>query len=202
MANKIIHKHSSVITDNQAKLPAASQLEYGELAVNYADGVETISIKNTENEIVEFKSNKYYKKIIKENELVTAAALTDLDERINIVAKDVDDNEFVTASALTDLNDRMMALENQDPTVTSAKITDAVSTASGITNTANGVVRAKAVYEYAPSKTEVEDMEYVLTLSVTDLDSRVISLERQIATLNEMLSIVTSQLNAINNVSE
>lgn len=183
MANKIIHKHSSVITDNQAKLPAASQLEYGELAVNYADGVETISIKNTENEIVEFKSDKHYKKIITENEIVTAAAITDLDERINIISKDVDDNELITASALTDLNDRMAVLENQDPTVTSAKITDAVSTASGITSTANGVVLAKAIYEYTPSRTELEDMEYVLALAITELESRIRDLEHKLESL-------------------
>ena len=64
MANKIIHKHSSVIENGKAKLPSAEQLVYGELAVNNADGVETITIKNTANEIVEFKSNEYYNKEI------------------------------------------------------------------------------------------------------------------------------------------
>ena len=64
MANKIIHKHSSVITDNKAKLPTSEQLDYGELAVNFAAGVETISLKNNEDEIVEFKSNEYYETII------------------------------------------------------------------------------------------------------------------------------------------
>jgi glycerophosphoryl diester phosphodiesterase len=64
MANKIIHKHSSVITDNKAKLPTIEQLEYGELAINYADGVETIAFKNSKNEIVEIKSNKYFEKVI------------------------------------------------------------------------------------------------------------------------------------------
>ena len=64
MANKIIHKHSSVITDNKAKLPTSEQLDYGELAVNFAAGVETISLKNSSDEIVEFKSNEYYETII------------------------------------------------------------------------------------------------------------------------------------------
>ena len=82
MANKIIHKHSSVVTDGQAKLPTIDQLDYGELAVNYADGVETISMKNSENEIVEFKSKEYFEEIIKENEFITAAALTELNEKI------------------------------------------------------------------------------------------------------------------------
>ena len=38
----ILHKRSSVVTDNSPKLPSADQLEYGELAINYADGYETI----------------------------------------------------------------------------------------------------------------------------------------------------------------
>ena len=58
--NKILHKRSSTITDNKAKLPTSEQLEYGELAVNFADGYETISLKNSNDEIVEFKSNEYY----------------------------------------------------------------------------------------------------------------------------------------------
>ena len=60
MANKIIHKHSSVVTDGNVKLPTSSQLEYGELAVNYSKDNETISLKNSENEIVEFKSKDYF----------------------------------------------------------------------------------------------------------------------------------------------
>lgn len=60
----ILHKRSSVVTDNSPKLPSADQLEYGELAINYADGYETFSIKNASNEIVEFKSKKYVDNLI------------------------------------------------------------------------------------------------------------------------------------------
>lgn len=83
MANKIIHARSSAVLENgNPKLPAADRIEYGELAINFADGVETISIKNKSNEIVEFKSKEYFEQIILDNEEVTAAALTDLDERV------------------------------------------------------------------------------------------------------------------------
>lgn len=60
----ILHKRSSVVTDNSPKLPSADQLEYGELAINYADGYETISIKNTSNEIVEFKDKEYVDNLV------------------------------------------------------------------------------------------------------------------------------------------
>ena len=41
------------------KLPTPSDILYGELAVNYKDGKETIAIKNDDNKIVEFASKKY-----------------------------------------------------------------------------------------------------------------------------------------------
>ena len=60
MANKILHKRSSVITNGKPKLPTSSQIEYGELAVNYAKDNETISLKNNENKIVEFATKNYH----------------------------------------------------------------------------------------------------------------------------------------------
>jgi hypothetical protein len=217
MANKIIHKHSSVITENgKAKLPSAGQLEYGEVAVNYADGVETISLKNSNNNIVEFKPAHYFEQIIREDEAVTAAALTDLDERlgtiesgapiidiiaaetaemkddiqdlsgkVTAIANDMEDNELVIATALTDLNDRVLAIENEpEIVVTSSTIVDTVQNASGITANASGVVQAKAVYEYTASRTEIEDMEYVLVLAITDLETRLKELEAKLTNVN------------------
>ena len=54
----LIHKHTNVTTNGDPKLPTSSQIEYGELAVNYARGKETISLKNANNEIVAFSSDK------------------------------------------------------------------------------------------------------------------------------------------------
>lgn len=57
MAEKrhIQHLRSSVVEQNgQPKLPLASNLQYGELAINYHKGTETVSFKNDEDEIVLF----------------------------------------------------------------------------------------------------------------------------------------------------
>ena len=54
------HLKSNVVTEGKPKLPAADALMLGEIAVNYAKGVETISLKNTNNEIVTFSSDDYY----------------------------------------------------------------------------------------------------------------------------------------------
>lgn len=52
MAKKIIERHGVGTVDNNPRLPAAKNLEYGELAVNYTDGNEAIAFKNVKNEIV------------------------------------------------------------------------------------------------------------------------------------------------------
>jgi hypothetical protein len=87
MANKLIHKRSSVITDNKPKLPQADGLEFGEIAINYADGYETISFKNTENEIVEVRTREYFEDIINENEEAVSKALNDLNTRVDETEK-------------------------------------------------------------------------------------------------------------------
>ena len=75
METKIIHKRSPEIVDGKPKLPLSNQLEYGELAISYADGFETLSLKNDNNEIVEFKSKEYFENLIIENEQSISEAL-------------------------------------------------------------------------------------------------------------------------------
>ena len=58
--NTIIHKKSKVKESNgQAKLPTSSQLVPGEIAINYAKDVETISFINDNNEVVTVRTEEY-----------------------------------------------------------------------------------------------------------------------------------------------
>lgn len=50
----VIHKNSNVVNDGSPKLPLAENIEYGEIAVNYAAGSETVSLKNSNNDIITF----------------------------------------------------------------------------------------------------------------------------------------------------
>jgi hypothetical protein len=65
--NHLQHVKSNVVENGGPKLPSPSILAEGELAVNYAEGYETISIKNSDNEIVTFSSDNYFieKKFLK-----------------------------------------------------------------------------------------------------------------------------------------
>ena len=53
---KLIHiKSKQRGKDNLSpKLPTCEQLEYGEIAINYGDGIETIAIRNENDEISKF----------------------------------------------------------------------------------------------------------------------------------------------------
>lgn len=50
--NIVKNIRSSVVIDGKPKLPTTDQLSEGEIAINYAEGYETLSFKNNSNEIV------------------------------------------------------------------------------------------------------------------------------------------------------
>lgn len=56
---KILLKKSNVVTNQQPKLPLTTDLDYGEIAVNYAQGYETISLKNSANQIATIQNEIY-----------------------------------------------------------------------------------------------------------------------------------------------
>ena len=64
MGNRhLLHVRSNQLVNNEPKLPQPSDLKYGELAINYAKGNETISLKNSEDNIVTFNIGKSIKGI-------------------------------------------------------------------------------------------------------------------------------------------
>lgn len=58
MSKNVKHKRSSVVSNGHPKLPNANTLEVGELAINFADGYETLSILNSSDEIATFSSDE------------------------------------------------------------------------------------------------------------------------------------------------
>ena len=58
--NHIQHIKSSVVENGKPKLPSAASLVEGEIAVNYAEGYETISLKNESGDVVTFSCDNYY----------------------------------------------------------------------------------------------------------------------------------------------
>ena len=64
--NKLINIHSVALntSGDGPKLPTKDNIEYGEIAVNYLDGYETISIRNSNDEIITFKPEYIYNALI------------------------------------------------------------------------------------------------------------------------------------------
>ena len=109
MGQKVLNKRSVQVVNNGPKLPTPVQLEYGELAINYADGHETLAIKNNQNEIVTFSSDEQIYSNVQtqiDNVLVPVlSAITDITSAIT-------DDEFVVAMALTDLDERIQSINS------------------------------------------------------------------------------------------
>lgn len=75
MGQYLKNKRSSSVVNGAPKLPTSSQIDYGEIAINFAKGYETISIKNNNGEIVAFSSDSALdKKYIESGAVVTALA--------------------------------------------------------------------------------------------------------------------------------
>lgn len=120
MAQTLKHKRSSVVSNGAPKLPTTDQIAVGEIAINFAEGYETLSTRNSSNHIATFSSDSVLdKKYISSGNVVTA---------ISSLSGTIVENERVVAQAFNDQNDRIEALEDAgyisaytetDPTVPS-----------------------------------------------------------------------------------
>ena len=65
---KLIHIKSKQRGEDglSPKLPTCEQLEYGELAINYGEGIETLAIRNDKDEIIKFIPEHKVKEYIDE----------------------------------------------------------------------------------------------------------------------------------------
>jgi len=104
--NHIQHIKSSVVVEENGvlspKLPTPSAIVEGEIAVNFAEGYETLSIKNNSGDIVTFScDDKFYDKTFIDNKL--GSGFTS-ENSATTVTQMIEENELVTSSALNDLN--------------------------------------------------------------------------------------------------
>ena len=73
MGQYVKHKRSSVVVDNKPKLPTSEQLAVGEIAINFAEGHETLSILNNSGNVATFSSDEIIEaKIPRESDLISS----------------------------------------------------------------------------------------------------------------------------------
>ena len=138
--NHIQHVKSSVVENNLPKLPAASALLEGELAVNYAKDKETISLKNSSGEVVTFSSDYYFSEKKLGEAFIGANSATTVSDVIF-------ENERVVAESLNDLNLRKLDVSAYTPTdltnyYTKNQVDNKINIVSGNVNTLSGTVTA------------------------------------------------------------
>lgn len=120
MVNKVLHKRSVVVNDGKPKLPTSAQTEYGEININYANGYETLSIRNNADEIVPFSSDNKIKEWIYEGQvqLISSlsgfSAVTESGSAVDalVLRQVIEENEIVVSLALNELNDNVNSLSS------------------------------------------------------------------------------------------
>jgi hypothetical protein len=86
--NHVTHAKSNKTLENgKAKLPTPEMLTYGEIAINYAKGAETISIKNADNEVVTFSSDDQIKAMVQSAQGIITEVVTNEDEQYLDIVK-------------------------------------------------------------------------------------------------------------------
>lgn len=175
-ANNSDNAGSSPVKLNLAKRPTPEQLIEGEIAVNYLKGHETLTIKNTENEIVGFVNENDFneaQKIValglaqEKNERTTDNAR--FDGKFEQLDKNIDDLELVISSALNDLNSRI--LDNEDAIedlsdeigeTIERELTEIVTTINEMTE-------------------RIDENELAVSSSLNDLNTRIVENDEKIA---------------------
>ena len=109
-ANFVSHKKSKQKVDGKPQLPLASALVEGEIAINFAKDVETLSIKNESGDVVTFSSDNYY------TEQKLGSGFTGENSAVT-VTQVIDEIDLVTSSALNDLENRKLDASAYTPTV-------------------------------------------------------------------------------------
>jgi len=105
MANRIqkitLLNDRGIMGDNNPRLPDPSKIDYGQLAINYSKSKETLSIKNDNDEIVQFKDIKYIESVI--NNTVGSIQGGETDSINTIVADKVITSDLKLSSAIDNM---------------------------------------------------------------------------------------------------
>ena len=117
---KIIHIHSvqQNATNDGPKLPTKDQIEYGELAVNYLKDNETVSLRNSSDEIVTLPTQRDITEVkteITNNEKVVATALNTLNSSAGL-----NENGKYVAPSDNIILSKASSLADADEKITSA----------------------------------------------------------------------------------
>lgn len=169
---KVLHKKSSVVTDGEPKLPTSGDLDYGEIAINFGAGAETISLKNSDNEIVSLR--------MRDDLSVAASALAAHEAR--------NDNPHGITKAQVGLSDVDNTPDMDKPlsTAQQAAVNSKLDNAAngGVVNnlTTNDTTKALSAAQGVALSKKIDEMTGGAIADLTALEDRVAGVEEEIET--------------------
>ena len=199
MAYRLLHKKSSVIENGKPKLPTVDQLEHGELAINFGKGGETISIKNSDNEIISFNvTEEKFTTLTKEFEVISGRVTTFLDSESGLTE---------TIDSLKEIQDYFAEHGTESANMMSAitKNAESIETLSSNTQTSineinSAITKNVEALEILSSNTEtaINEINSAITQNVEAITTLSSNTETAI---NEINSAITQNVASIEGVS-
>ena len=194
---------SSPIKVKFPKLPTKDNLIEGEIAVNYLKGHETLSIKNTEDEIVGFvNENEFFQA----QEIISSAlgqekndrieSITKIEEKLDLKANSADLATVATSGSYNDLKDK--------PVIPEGAVVDAA-----LSDTSENPVQNKVVKAAIDTKQgTISDLETIRSgaargatayqkpsngIPASDIEAGVIPTQTRVSVTGETLFITTTE---------
>lgn len=167
MSKRIFFKNSSSVdSEGNAVLPSSSTMDYGEIFINYASGVECLSIKNSNDEAVTLNFS--------EGDGVTAH-IADTDNPHEVTAEDIGlGNISNTADSDFGVNDTLQ--EALDGKLDIAKIWNYIALTDG-TNTYTETELSEWAFSASQGNVLNTSLNAFINQDLSDIESRIEALE-------------------------
>lgn len=204
--NILKNLRSAEVVEGEAKLPSSSQLEAGEIAVNYAKGHETISFKNSLNEIVSLVVNT-----VNDVQVNGTSVVSDKNALITMKGSTIPvgdtytktdypesfDEEAEHIEATDKVDEALKKVEDNISTLVEKVIDNEEVTAASVGELANatGTINEEGVITYIPK----ENANYIgdatnLTEAVNTLDTQLKSIADSIPNNEALTNLITEKI--------
>lgn len=188
-ANFVSHKKSKLKVDGKPQLPLADTLVEGEIAINFAKDVETLSIKNESGDVVTFSSDNYYTEQKLGNGFTganSAKTVTevidniDLGNEVEINSGETPTEETIELWVDTSVNPITVEVYTKAETdsllLTKVNTSDVVQTINSETSASTSAVSTSAVYGFVTSYTPsiTVDQDFSNTASTNPISTKAV----------------------------
>jgi hypothetical protein len=187
----VSHIKSKLKTNGLPQLPSPDKLVDGEIAINYAEGVETISIRNENSAITTFSSDNYYTEKKLGSGFTNANSAKTVTTAINGLSDRVDGISGKTLTQVTSSNNSIAASTavTSDGTVKADIQTDAskISGLTAVSDSDQGAAKISGVTSTSSVKKGIENLYKSLTSEIAARKAALLA--RTISSANKGITV-------------